>query len=240
MAAAEHQIGSVQLCRGQLEDALSHTINAIRILKDRGYAKDTSGSLCQLGMVFLAMDDPAQAMECFKERLRIEEGSGSLDGTMLALSDLGSAYIAGEAEDKAQETFRQALAVAERLGRPEEECRIGARLAQLAARKARYQESLTYLHDSTKRARDADQSEVLSLLHTARALVNLLHRNYTGSLMDLANAVRTLAQRQSPATDLVQKSLGIMMEEMGEDTFRQVLDNVPGYTRKLVESFMGA
>ena len=111
-------IGSAHLESGQLEDAASILVEALRLAERTGGVEEIGGTLIDLGLVRLALGQPELAVDDDRRAIAEFGRVGHASGRMIATGNLAHALVAVGELDEAVESAEEALRLAAELDDP--------------------------------------------------------------------------------------------------------------------------
>ncbi len=119
-AAAHNLIGNCYLGLSMLKDAEKHYRETIRLLKqidDQGERRLAEAKvLGNIGLVYQALDEPAEALECHREALEIDRKIGYELGVANQLGNIGLIYQKLGQPTEALKYHKEALEIARKIG----------------------------------------------------------------------------------------------------------------------------
>ncbi|MGD8545356.1 MAG: tetratricopeptide repeat protein [Candidatus Bathyarchaeota archaeon] len=111
-----HHKGIIYWYRGELNQALEHYQQSLKIKEELGNRKGIADSLNNLGLVYWSKGELNQALEHYQQSLKINKEIGNKKGIAVLLNNLGNVYRLRGELNQALEHYQQSLTISEKLG----------------------------------------------------------------------------------------------------------------------------
>jgi tetratricopeptide (TPR) repeat protein len=164
VARTHHHLGMVAQDLGELDDAEREYQTALRLFDQNGNDREAVGSLFQLGLLAAAQGQPEKAEEWLTASLEKARQVGDEIGEARAWCFLGEQAGTREDLDGADRAYRRFLELSEKLQLENFSAAAYVRLAQLALKQRKDEESFGFLLEALRCAvHVVDREQIVSL-----------------------------------------------------------------------------
>ncbi|MBC7865774.1 MAG: tetratricopeptide repeat protein [Bacteroidia bacterium] len=116
IADAFYNIGGLYLSQGKLAEATEYYFKSLKLKKELGDEKGTSGLLNNIAVIFLEQGDIAKALDFNSQSLQIKEKIRDEDGIAYSLNNIGLIYARQGDLSKALEYYNKSLEIRKKTG----------------------------------------------------------------------------------------------------------------------------
>jgi signal transduction histidine kinase len=172
-ARAHTQLGAAMLGLGRLEEALSHTEEALKIYRIATESLGETRALTDMGTIHQRLGNLDEAERYLEEGLAIRRRIGHVSSQTTSLIALGKLHLEREDPDRALGYFEEALSIADEAGLKMRSYQAHEALAQAFEAKGDLQNALSHYRDFQK-AKDQLAGEAINLrVHNLQVLAKI-------------------------------------------------------------------
>ncbi|MCP4658342.1 MAG: CHAT domain-containing protein, partial [bacterium] len=120
-ARAHHNIGTILLYQGQVDEALHELRRALELRRKLNARSDLATTLNRIGDAYQRLDKLDEAFEHLREALELRRADGNPRGLAVGLTSLGNLYLRQGRRPEAAECYEEALTLVREIGRRHDE-----------------------------------------------------------------------------------------------------------------------
>ena len=225
-ATALHQIGMIHHDKGEYEKALENYTKSLKIEEKIGDKRGIAATLHQIGMIHQDKGEYEKALENYDKSLEISEESGDKRGIAYTLGQIANIhYLMGES-DKALKNYERTLGISKELG---DRSSIACALHQIGIFHQDRGEYEKALENYTKSLEISEEiGDTFDIATSLGQIGTIEHRQkkYHEAILTLAKAASLYNELESPYFETAMKYLAAIKEEIGEDKFNEILQEL--------------
>lgn len=199
VAAALHDLGTVQLYKGNFSNALDYFLQSLRIEEKYGSKQNIGEGYVNIGDVYMAMNKYDDALTYFNRYLDLKLSDEENRGAICeVLNNIGNVYYNKKKYPLSEKYYRDAMKIAERYGNNEAIAMSLVGLGDLYVALYRYSEALSNFNDALNISSELGNAEAVADQYNSIAACYLAMDNpdralmYSDSCLEIAKEIGTI------------------------------------------------
>jgi len=225
-ATALHQIGMIHQDKGEYEKALENYDKSLEISEEIGDKRGIAATLHQIGMIHQDKGEYEKALENYDKSLEISEEIGNKRGIAYTLGQIAIIhYLMGES-DKALKNYERTLGISNELGdRSSIACALH-QIGMIHQDKGEYEKALENYTKSLEISEEIGDKFAIATSLGQIGTIEHRQKRYHEAILMLAKAASLYNELESPYFETAMKNLASIKEEIGEDKFNEILQEL--------------
>ena len=226
IAIQRGNLANVYRIWGRLDDALETYQELYDYFKDNGDMKNEATALHQIGNIHQGKGEYEKALEKYNKSLEIEEELGNRSGIAQTLHQIGNIhYLKGDYE-KALENYNKSLEIKEEIGDKQGIAQTLHQIGMIHHDKGDYEKALENYNKSLEIKEKIGDKQGIALTLGQIGRIKHRQKKYHEAILALTTAASLFKELGSPYFETAMKDLASIKEEIGEDEFNEILQEL--------------
>ncbi len=225
-ATALHHIGNIHYRKGEYEKALEKYKKSLEINEEIGDKSGIANTLHEIGIVHQAKGDYEKALEKYNKSLEIKEELGDRSGIARTLHQIGMIHQDKGEYEKASENYTKSLEIEEELGDKYGIANTLHEIGIVHQAKGDYEKALDKYTKSLKIEEKIGDKQGIALSLGQIGRIKHRQKKYHEAILALTTAASLFKELVSPYFETAKKDLASIKEEIGEDKFKEIMQEL--------------
>nr|QNO53551.1 photosystem I assembly protein Ycf3 [Methanosarcinales archaeon ANME-1 ERB6] len=226
LAQTLHQIGMIHQDKGEYEKALENYNKSLEIEEEIGNKSSIAKTLLQIGNIHYLKGEYEKALEKYNKSLEIGEEIGNKSGIAQSLHGVGRIHQAKEEYEKALEKYNKSLEIEEEIGNKSGIAQSLHGVGMIHQAKGEYEKALEKYNKSLEIKEELGDKQGIALTLGQIGRIKHGQKKYHEAILALTNAMSLFKELESPYFELAMKDLASIKEEIGEDKFKEIMQEL--------------
>jgi len=228
IASTLHELGMIHAAQGDYDKAIEKYNQSLEIEKELGNKGGIASTLHELGIIHYIQGDYDKAIGKYNQSLEIKKALGDKSGIASTFHQLGMIHEAQRDYDKAIETYTQSLEITKEMGNKGGVANTLHQLGNIHYRQGDYDKAIEKYNQSLEIKKALGDKSGIAGTHGQFGHIHMARKEYKEAMKNFLICFLIFQQLQSPNRDLAAKHISILKEEIGEDAFKKLYEEVMG------------
>ena len=226
IAQTLHQIGMIHQDKGDYEKALEKYNKSLEIEEEIEDKSGIAKTLLQIGNIHYLKGDYEKALEKYNKSLEIKEEIGDRSGIAQTLHQIGNIHQAKGEYEKALENYNKSLEIEEEIGDKRGIAQTLHQIGMIHQDKGEYEKALDKYNESLEIEEKIGNRSGIALSLGQIGKIKHRQKKYHEAILALTTAASLFKELVSPYFETAKKDLASIKEEIGEDKFKEIMQEL--------------